>query len=173
MWRVGYPGVETFGTDEAGNLYIGMITFMIVGLTNVFLLCYIQHLCYKCSINSNWLMEEILKCMDCLQSVGYNVRARASANHPSNVAAYQKLLLKYTMGSNDDLRICINGKPICLFHDAVHIIKNIRNNLLNRKRLLFSPFSSDSLKDFPVEVIGGEITRHYCIKCMRKISKVW
>ena len=93
--------------------------------------------------------------MDCLQSAGYNVRACASDNHPSNVAAYQKLLLKYAMDSNDGLRVCINGKPIYLFHDSVHIIKN---NFLNRKGQIFSPFSCDCLKDFPFEVNGGEIT---------------
>ena len=74
------------------------------------------------------------------------------------------------MDSNDDLRICINGKPIYLFYDSVHIIKNIRNNLLNRKILIFSPFSFESLKDFPAEVNGGEITKALCIKCTRKIS---
>ena len=35
----------------------------------------------------------------------------------------------------------------------------MKNNLLNRKRLIFPPFSSDSFRDFPVEVNGGEITR--------------
>ena len=48
-----------------------------------------------------------MKCIDCLQSAGYNARASVSDNHPSNVAAYQKLLLKYAMDSNDDLHICV------------------------------------------------------------------
>ena len=50
--------------------------------------------------------------MYCLQSAAYNARACVSDNHPSNDDAYQKLLLKYAMDSNNDLRICINDKPI-------------------------------------------------------------
>ena len=150
---------------------------MIVGLTKK--IPFVLHASLANHTNSNWLIylyiyEEFLRCIDCLQSAGYNARACASDNHPSNVVAYQKLLLKYAMDSNDDLRICINGKPICLclFHDSVHIIKNIRNNLLNKKRLIFSPFSCDYLKYFPVGVNGGEITWAFCMNCTRKINKV-
>ena len=48
-----------------------------------------------CIINSIWLKEEILRCIDCLQSAAYNFRACISNNHPSNVVAYQKLLNFY------------------------------------------------------------------------------
>ena len=54
--------------------------------------------------------------------------------------------------------ICINDKPIYLFQGFINIIKNIRNNLLNRKKLTFYPFSSNCLKYFPLEVNGAKIT---------------
>ena len=43
-------------------------------------------------------------------------------------------------------------------NDAVHLIKNIRTNLLHQKRLIFPQFSSVHLGDKQVEVIGGEIS---------------
>ena len=48
--------------------------------------------------------------------------------------------------------------PIYLFHDAVHLVKNIRNNLLNQKRLIFPPFTKYDMNDLKVEFKGGEIT---------------
>ena len=140
--------------DQAGSLYKGMITFVIILLIkNIpFVLLAAPERCYLATatfaatwlhepIDSNWLMEQFLKCIDC--------------SHRQDIMSetYQKPLLKYAMDSNYDLRICIKGKPIYLFQDSVNITKIIRNNLLNRKKkLIFLPFSCDSLKAFLVEV---------------------
>ena len=60
--------------------------------------------------------------------------------------------------SQDDLYISMEvSRKIYLFYDTVHLVKNIRNNLLARKRFIFPPFS---FSGFPqrIEVPGGEIS---------------
>ena len=57
----------------------------------------------------------------------------------------------------NDLKIWVNDKPIYLFYDSVHLVKNIRNNLLSRKKLIFPPFICEEL-DTPVRVAAGEIS---------------
>ena len=150
-----YFAGELFGTDEAGNLHKGMMTFMIVGLTKS--VPYVINAVPENNLNADWLADEILKCIQCLHSKGFQVRACVSDNHSTNVSAYNKLLKLHGKGE-DDLRILVNESPIYLFHDTVHILKNIRNNLLNQKRLIFPQFTNNDLMDMPVEVTGGEIS---------------
>ena len=142
-----YFAGESFGTDEAGNLHKGMMTFMIVGLTKS--VPYVINAVPENNLNADWLADEILKCIQCLHSKGFKVRAC--------VSAYNKLLKLHGKGE-DDLRILVDESPIYLFHDTVHILKNIRNNLLNQKRLIFPQFTNNDLMDMPVEVTGGEIS---------------
>ena len=59
--------------------------------------------------------------------------------------------------SEDDLFITLNDQKIYLFFDIVHLIKNVRNNLLNKKRFLFPDFIYNGFYD-PVSVKGGEIS---------------
>ena len=150
-----YFGGESYGTDETGKLHKGMTTFMIVGLTkNV---PYVIHAVPENKIEAGWLMDELIKCIKVLHLKGFSVKACVCDNHPTNVSAYRKLLALY--GRNEDgLRIYIDDKPIYLFYDAVHLMKNIRNNLLHQKRLIFPPFSNNDLENKAVEVKGGEVS---------------
>ena len=51
----------------------------------------------------------------------------------------------------------IDQEPVYLFFDAVHLIKNVRNNLLGKKRLIFPPFSFNGFQE-KLDVPGGEIS---------------
>ena len=114
--------------------------------------CATCNTCATCTSTSNWLMEEILRIR--IMSEPVFVIIIPAMLLPSENFYWNK------ERSYDNLLICINGKPIILylFHDSVHITKNIRNNLLNRKRLIFPPFSCDCLKDFPLELNDEGIT---------------
>ena len=48
------------------------------------------------------------------------------------------------------------SRKIYLCYDAVHVIKNARNNLLKCKRFIFPPFGFSGFKD-PINAPGGEI----------------
>ena len=81
-----YFAGESFGTDEAGNLHKGMMTFMIVGLTKS--VPYVLNAVPENNLNADWLADEILKCILCLHSKGFKVRACVcSDNHSTNVSA--------------------------------------------------------------------------------------
>ena len=72
------------------------------------------------------------------------------------MSAYKKLLTMFAT-SVDDLAITVNGMPFYLFFDAVHLIRNLRNNLLNRKRFLFPEIKSDFML-VNVTIRGAEIS---------------
>ena len=57
----------------------------------------------------------------------------------------------------DSLRIWIAEKRIYLFYDTVHLVKNLRNNLLARKQLLFPPFICDDMEQ-KLKIAGGGIS---------------
>ena len=44
-----------------------------------------------------------------------------------------------------------------MLHDAVHLIKNLRNNLLNYKHFIFPAFEYDAFED-PISFKGGQIS---------------
>ena len=127
-----YSGGASFGVDENNILYNGVVCFMIVGLaTNI---PYVLQSIPKQNLVGDWLRDAILKCITTLQDmeVYYRVKGVASDNHSNNVSAYRKLLSEYC--SNDsDLSITVNDEKNYLFFDTVHLMENIRNNLLAKK----------------------------------------
>ena len=159
---------ESFGTAKTENLHKAMTTFMISGLTkNV---SYVVYAVPEIKGEAWWLMDELIKCIKCLHLKGFNVKACFYDNHPTNVFAYRKLFALY--GKDDDgLRIYIEDKPTHLFYDVVHLIKNIINNLLHHKRLIFPPFSSNHLGDKPVEVKDGQISWSLLHKVREKVME--
>ena len=127
----------SYGTDANGQLCKGVVCFMIVGLkSNV---PYIIRLVPETDIKGNLLKEEILRVIDELLEVGFNVRGVVCEKHPNNVSAFREITPDYAK-EGDELRVLIENKPIYLFYDPMHLIKNVRNNLLKRKRFLFPPF---------------------------------
>ena len=58
---------------------------------------------------------------------------------------------------NNDIRILVNERPIYIFYYSVYFIKNVRNNLLSRKKFLFPPFTFEVLTTH-VNVPGCEIS---------------
>lgn len=152
--REEYCGGECFGVDENGDLHNGVVCFMIVGLTRN--IPYVLQSIPKQNLNGNWLRDAILKCIETLQEIGFHVKGVVCDNHASNVSAYRKLLSEYA-NNDSDLSITVNERKIYLFFDTVHLLKNIRNNLLARKKFLFPPFHCEALSD-SISVEGGEVS---------------
>ena len=84
------------------------------------------------------------------------MRGAVCDDHPSNVSAYKKLLTDAN-GDESSLFVMINQEPVFLFFDAVHLIKNVRNNLLAKTRFIFPPFSFNGFQE-KLDVPGGEIS---------------
>ena len=91
-------------------------------------------------INGELLKVELLKCFKLLVTTGgFNVRAVICGNHAANVSAFTKLILQFGEG-NESFFINFQSQKVHLFYDTVHLIKNVRNNLLSKKRLVFPQF---------------------------------
>ena len=107
-------------------------------------------------INGKWIKEQILDSFKTLKNCVFRVRAIVSDNHSANRLAY-KVLLKEFGHLDDNLFIEHDYQKIYLLHDAVHLIKKVRNNLLNYKRFIFPAFEYDGFED-PISFKGGQIS---------------
>ena len=152
-----YHGGEFLGEDPEGNLYKGIVCFMIVGLKeNV---PYVIKASPEVSISGAWLADEIAKAISLLSRSGFRVRGVVSDNHSANVNAYTNLLSEY--GNSDPSGLFIqhpdSETKTYLFYDNVHLLKNIRNNLLNAKKFVF-PECSISIQNKTVQFPAGFIS---------------
>ena len=68
-------------------------------------------------------------------------------------------LLRYFGKKSNNLSFNFKGHKIFNLYDSVHLIKNVRNNLLNSKRFVFPPFDFKEFED-DIHVDGGEISWH-------------
>ena len=87
--------------------------------------------------NADWLKEELIVCLRILFQLGFSVSAIVCDNHSSNGSNFKNLLQHFNQDP-DDLFIWYELRKIYLFYNVVHLVKNVRNNLLNYKWFFFS-----------------------------------
>ena len=134
-----YHGGDYVGANEDGTLYKGVVVFMICGLKqNV---STVIKACPETGINGKWLCNEFIKCIDDLINVGFKIRGIVTDNHSSNVNAFKRLLKQYLGDGQYFINFPGLNNKIYLFFDTVHLLKNVRNNLLNVKKFVFPAFS--------------------------------
>ena len=93
-----------------------------------------------------------------LCTASFNVRAVITDNHATNVLVFKILRSKYGVEDND-LYFTFMEHKIFNLYDSVHLMKNIRNNLLNAKRFVFPSFHFLEFED-AIHVNAGEISWH-------------
>ena len=146
------------GQNENGEFYNVILVFMIVGLKES--IPYVIEAIPKTSLNGEMVKDGIQENLHVLKSANFNVRSVISDNHSTNVLGFSMLKKEYGTTHEDDYFIFFEGSKIYLMFDSVHLIKNVRNNLLNTKRFVFPPF--EYLKKVNgnsiVNVNGGEIS---------------
>ena len=150
-----YHSGDLVGCDESGVLYKGIVGFMIVGLKKS--IPYIIKSIPEVKIEGEWLKDEILKAIETLHSIGFKVRCVVADNHSTNVSAYSKISNAYGFKKDDLYFITQDGSKIYLFYDSVHLMKNVRNNLLNNKRFIFPEFNFSGFYD-DIVCESGEIS---------------
>ena len=131
-----YQSGDYVGEDEEGELYKGIACFMIVGLKQS--VPHIIQAIPEVTITGEWLAEKISASLHSLAQTGFTVRGIVTDNHNSNINAFKSLKQKFVKG--DQLFIQHPSNPhknIYLFFDTPHLIKNVRNNLLNSRRFVF------------------------------------
>ena len=103
-----------------------------------------------------------------MKNCGFRVRAIVSDNHSAKLLAY-KLLLKISGHLDDHFFIQYNYQKIYWLHDAVPLIKNVRNSLLNYKHFIFPAFEYDGFKD-TILFKGGQTSSKLYHVVLKKIA---
>ena len=88
-----YQGGEYVGADEEGNLFKGIIVFMIVDLKK--LIPYVIQALPETTFNGKWLSEKMLNTINLLGGADFNVLAIVTDNHAANVNAFSCLSIEY------------------------------------------------------------------------------
>ena len=160
-----YHGGGMHGMNEHGEFYTGVVAFMVVGL-NKESIPFVVKACPVVNLSGEWLMEEIEETLKTMEKAGFNVRTVIPDNHSTNVLAFKLLREKYGT-TGDDLSFVFNGRKVYTMFDSVHLVKNIRNNLLSAKRFIFPEFEFDGFYD-KVSVPAGDLSWHLLHKVHEK-----
>ena len=105
-----------------------------------------------------WLVEKISNCIDDLTSAEFCVRGIVTDNHASNMHAFSLLALIFNSNSHQYIKHPGNfDKKTYLFYDTLHIMKNIRNNLLNEKKFVFPEFIYNDGQNIDINFQAGFI----------------
>ena len=93
--------------------------------------------CPEISVRGEWLASEMSDSIQQLSLQGFIVRAVVADNHTSNEIAFR--ILKSMHQSNDVhfIQHPQSKTKTYLFFDNVHLVKNIRNNVLNAGKPVF------------------------------------
>ena len=133
-----YHSGEYVGADKEENLYKGIVIFMV--LESKKSISIVINASLETAITGDWIASKLDECLSRLSKEGFKVRGIVTDNHSGNVKAFQTLTGQYPFG---DLLCMKHSKSVSntyLFFDNIHLMKNIRNNLLNAKILYFLSF---------------------------------
>ena len=110
-------------------------------------------------IEGKWLFGQIIETIQSLHEIGFHVRAVISDNHPSNVSAFIELFSKYGSQSHGNaiLRHSTSDRRTYLFYDFVHLLKNVRNNLLNSRQFICPQFHFSDFISLPARKISWKL----------------
>ena len=135
---------------DDGNLYSGIVVFMVVSLKES--IPFVVKAYPEFKITGEWLCCPMEETLETLCTSSFKVRAVITDNHATNILAFKILQSKY--GG----KIIMENKIFNLY-DSVHLMKHIRNNLLNAKRFVFPSFDFLEFED-AIHVDAGEISWH-------------
>ena len=151
---VQYVGDDYVGSHKYGNLYKGMVVFMIQKLKQS--IPVVIKACPEVTIKGEWLANEVDDCIQQLSQQSFNVRAVVTDSHSCNVSAFSKLKKSYNSVDSFFIKHPERKTKTYLFFDNVHLLKNIRNNLLNNRKFVFPSFSF-SVDQTSIGCVGGYI----------------
>ena len=145
------------GGDDNGNLFKGIMTFMIVGVRkNV---PFVVKVVPESKIERKWLSGKIRETIQSLHEIGFHVRAVVSDDHPRNVSALNELFSKYGSESHENaiLHHSTSDRTTYLFYDSIHLLKNVQNNLFNSRRFIFPEFHFSDFISLPAGKISLKV----------------
>ena len=133
---------KLIGCDDNGDLFQGIVTFMIVGVwKNV---PFVVKAVPESKIEEKWLSGQIIESIQSLHEIGFHGQAAISDNHSATCppsTATNGILSNYGSESHENViaHHSTSGRRN-LFYDSVHPLKNVQNNPLNSRRSIFLNF---------------------------------
>ena len=128
--QVNFDRKTLIGCDQEFDLFKSILCFMVISLTKS--IPFIVSAIPIVKISGDIVHSSIDKCISLLTKAQFNLRAIIADNHPTNVSAYKQL--RHLHGIRDSDHVIYNPydseKTIYVQFDTVHLLKNIRNNLL-------------------------------------------
>ena len=139
--QVQFTGTTLIGCDDNLKVYKSILTFMVVSLKRC--VPFVLKAIPLVKLSHILVRDMIISCIISLTESNFQLRSVISDNHSTNVGAYKDLLKMYPIqGKNYSI---FNPKchlsEIYLMYDTVHLVKNIRNNLLASRFLQIPEFS--------------------------------
>ena len=135
-------GGSLVGADENGELYTGIVVFMVVSLKKS--VPFAIKACPESKISGDSLSLQIEETLRTIFNAAFNVWAVITDIHAVNVLSFKNLRNKYGE-KNNSLSFNFDGHKVYNLYDSVHLVKNIRNNLLNSKHFIFPSFNFNEL----------------------------
>ena len=131
--QVQFDGKSVIGCDGDLNMFKSILCFMVVSLKKT--IPYIIKAIPIVRLTFLDVYNGILNCISILNEGKFHVRGVIADNHSTNVKAYKVLVKNFPL---DDREYCIknpsnSAQHIFLMFDTVHLIKNIRNNLISSR----------------------------------------
>ena len=150
-----YHSGEYVGADKEGNLYKGIVVFMVVGLKKSVPI--VINAFPETAITGDWIASKLDQCLSRLSEEGFKVRGIVTDNHSGNVKAFHLLTSQYPSDNPFCIKHPKSVSNTYLFFDNVHLMKNISNNLLNAKKFVFPEFSFPVMQGKHLDSDGGYI----------------
>ena len=157
-----YDGTDVVGQNIEGQLYKGILCFMIVSLKKS--VPFVLHSVPVTKLNGEIVATGIETCFRLLSRTNFRLRAVITDNHTSNVSAFRILISKYKVDHRDYvITLPSTSSPlqapqnVYLLFDSVHLIKNVRNNLAKSRGFAIPSFQY-SICDRPEFVVEGYVS---------------
>ena len=130
--QVQYNGRDIIGCDKDLLMYKCILCFMVVSITKS--IPFILKAIPLVKLTSEIVGDGILNCLEVLNRSNFSSRAVISDNHQTNIATFKRLMKTYPIANKN---YCMSNpttsRVIYLFFDTVHLLKNIRVNLLSKR----------------------------------------
>ena len=128
-----FHGGNYIGAYEKGELYKLIVVFMMNGLKQR--VPTVINAYPETTINGKWLANKLSSCVSELANPQFKIQAIVTDNHSATVSTFQSLL-KYPGDGKHYINIPVVNNRLYLFFDTLHLLKNVRNNLFNTKKLI-------------------------------------
>ena len=153
--QVQFVGQTIFGCNKDLQMFKSILCFMVMSLTNI--IPFIIKAIPISKLSSKIVSNGILNCLENLTSEKFHLRVVISDNYRTNISSFNYLMNTYPVPEKKYSMINpYTSLIVYLLFDTVHLIKNIRNNLI-ASRFFRIPQLQLELQELTLIVPSGNV----------------